>query len=78
MNSRLKALIVVASVATLSPFAAGSAQDPKPMMMAGVTVKTTTLGPTLVDPKGMTLYTWDNDKEANKSACNGHGVGGHR
>ena len=20
--------------------------------------------------KGMTLYTWDNDKEANKSSCN--------
>ncbi len=25
----------------------------------------------LADAKGMTLYTWDNDKEANKSACNG-------
>ena len=25
----------------------------------------------LTDAKGMTLYTWDNDKEANKSACNG-------
>jgi predicted lipoprotein with Yx(FWY)xxD motif len=23
----------------------------------------------LMDAKGMTLYTWDNDKEANKSAC---------
>jgi predicted lipoprotein with Yx(FWY)xxD motif len=23
----------------------------------------------LTDAKGMTLYTWDNDKEANKSAC---------
>ena len=26
----------------------------------------------LMDAKGMTLYTWDNDKEANKSACNGN------
>jgi predicted lipoprotein with Yx(FWY)xxD motif len=25
----------------------------------------------LTDAKGMTLYTWDNDKEANKSSCNG-------
>ena len=28
-------------------------------------------GGMLQDAKGMTLYTWDNDKEANKSACNG-------
>ena len=26
----------------------------------------------LADTKGMTLYTFDNDKEANKSACNGN------
>ena len=26
----------------------------------------------LMDNKGMTLYTFDNDKEANKSACNGN------
>ncbi|HEY4126108.1 MAG TPA: hypothetical protein VGM36_15905, partial [Rhizomicrobium sp.] len=25
----------------------------------------------LMDAKGMTLYTWDNDKQANKSSCNG-------
>jgi predicted lipoprotein with Yx(FWY)xxD motif len=25
----------------------------------------------LMDAKGMTLYTFDNDKEPNKSACNG-------
>lgn len=25
----------------------------------------------LTDAKGMTLYTWDKDKEANKSACEG-------
>jgi len=29
-------------------------------------------GGMLTDAKGMTLYTWDNDKEANKSACNGN------
>ena len=28
-------------------------------------------GGMLTDAKGMTLYTWDNDKEANKSSCNG-------
>src|SRR5712672_4361572 len=28
-------------------------------------------GGMLQDAKGMTLYTWDNDKEANKSSCNG-------
>ena len=27
---------------------------------------------TLTDAKGMTLYIFDNDKEANKSACNGN------
>ena len=26
----------------------------------------------IVDAKGMTLYTWDKDKEANKSACEGN------
>ena len=29
-------------------------------------------GGMLTDAKGMTLYTWDNDKEANKSACEGN------
>ena len=28
-------------------------------------------GGMLQDAKGMTLYTWDNDKEANKLSCNG-------
>jgi predicted lipoprotein with Yx(FWY)xxD motif len=72
MNSRLSALIIAASVA-LSPFAAASAQgaSQKQMMMAGVTVKTTSLGPTLVDAKGMTLYTNGNDTIPGKSTCNG-------
>ena len=29
-------------------------------------------GGMLTDAKGMTLYTWDNDKEANKSSCEGN------
>ena len=35
------------------------------------TEKSKTLGNYLVDPKGMTLYIFDKDKEAGKSACNG-------
>ena len=30
------------------------------------------MGGILTDAKGMTLYTWDKDKEANKSACEGN------
>lgn len=37
-------------------------------MPAGVHV----MNGVLMDAKGMSLYTWDNDKEANKSACNGN------
>jgi predicted lipoprotein with Yx(FWY)xxD motif len=29
-------------------------------------------GGMITDAKGMTLYTWDKDKEANKSACEGN------
>jgi predicted lipoprotein with Yx(FWY)xxD motif len=72
MITRLKTLVAVVAVAALLPLGVGSAQDqPKPMMMAGVTVYTTSLGPTLVDAKGMTLYTWGNDTIPGKSACNG-------
>jgi len=71
MNSRLKALIVVAAVAALSPVPVASAQGSPKQMVAGVTVKTTTLGPTLVDAKGMTLYTWGNDTTPGKSLCTG-------
>lgn len=31
----------------------------------------TSKGKVLVDPKGMTLYTWDRDTTAGKSGCNG-------
>lgn len=34
-------------------------------------VAETSKGKTLVDPTGLTLYTFDNDKTAGKSACNG-------
>ena len=71
MNSRLKALIVVAAVAALLPVTVASAQGSPKQMVAGVTVKTTTLGPTLVDAKGMTLYTWGNDTTPGKSLCTG-------
>jgi predicted lipoprotein with Yx(FWY)xxD motif len=71
MTTRLKALFAAALVATLLPLSTGSAQDTTRKMMAGVTVKTTSLGPTLVDSKGMTLYTWGNDTIPGKSACNG-------
>jgi len=40
-------------------------------MMGGVQVQKTAAGPILADSKGMTLYTFDNDKVAGKSACNG-------
>ena len=50
MNNRLRVLIVAASLrgALRGRVRTGS----KAMMMAGVTVKTTSLGPTLVDAKG--------------------------
>jgi predicted lipoprotein with Yx(FWY)xxD motif len=40
-------------------------------MMGGVKVKKAAAGPILIDSKSMTLYTFDNDKVAGKSACNG-------
>jgi len=71
MNTRSKALIVAVLFAGMLPLSVGSAQDTTKKMMAGVTVRTTSLGPTLVDAKGMTLYTWGNDTIPGKSACNG-------
>jgi predicted lipoprotein with Yx(FWY)xxD motif len=40
-------------------------------MPPGVKVATTSVGPTLVDSAGLTLYSWGNDTTAGKSACNG-------
>src|SRR5689334_25370662 len=71
MITRSKAFIAAVLFATLVPLSAGSAQDTTKKMMGGVTVRTTSLGPTLVDAKGMTLYTWGNDTIPGKSACNG-------
>lgn len=71
MITRSNAFIAAVFVAALLPLSAGSAQDTTKMMMAGVTVRTTSLGPTLVDAKGMTLYTWGNDTIPGKSVCNG-------
>ena len=74
MTTRSKALIAALSLAALLPLGVASAQDTTSKaaaMPGGVTVKTTSLGPTLVDAKGMTLYTWGNDTTAGKSLCNG-------
>ena len=72
MVTRLKAVVALTAVAALLPLGVGSAPDQtKPMLMAGVTVHTTSLGPTLADAKGMTLYTWGNATIPGKSACNG-------
>jgi predicted lipoprotein with Yx(FWY)xxD motif len=46
----------------------GSAFAQKASMPAGVKVA----GGMFTDAKGMTLYTFDNDKEPNKSACAGN------
>jgi predicted lipoprotein with Yx(FWY)xxD motif len=46
----------------------GSAFAQTASMPAGVKVT----GGMFTDAKGMTLYTFDNDKEANKSACAGN------
>ena len=71
MFTRSKAFIAAVFVSALLPLRVGSAQDTTKMMMGGVTVRTTSLGPTLVDAKGMTLYTWGNDTIPGKSVCNG-------
>jgi predicted lipoprotein with Yx(FWY)xxD motif len=42
-----------------------------PTYPAGVKVEKAAAGQVLANAKGMTLYTFDNDKVAGKSACNG-------
>jgi predicted lipoprotein with Yx(FWY)xxD motif len=61
-----KATVIM--VATLAMFTIGSAaaQTPAPPASTAETAK----GKTLVDAKGMTLYTFDKDSTG-KSACNG-------
>lgn len=64
----MKQAYVVAAAAILLSLSAPAvlAQTSAPAKVAE-----TPKGKTLVDPSGMTLYTFDNDKTAGKSACNG-------
>lgn len=55
------AVAILSLSVTLSP-----AQTPAPAKVAD-----TSKGKTLVDPNGMTLYTFDRDTVAGKSNCNG-------
>ena len=56
------------SLSLLALAGAASAQDVPPPLKV---VKAGDLGMVLTGPNGMTLYTFANDKEAGKSACNG-------
>src|SRR5678815_3899966 len=58
---------IVAAALSLAFAANGAIADPPPPP-PGVKVQ----DGMLVDAKGMVLYTFDNDKEAGKSACNGN------
>ncbi len=64
---RLKMIVASALVAAaLTGYVA--AQTPAPTMPAAIKVA----AGMFTDAKGMTLYTFDNDKEANKSTCTGN------
>jgi predicted lipoprotein with Yx(FWY)xxD motif len=61
----MRRMILVASTivaVAMSGYALGQTMPAKVLATNGV----------LTDAKGMTLYTFDNDKEANKSACTGN------
>ena len=60
---RGKTILISALAVSAALFSAAIAQN----MPASVKA----MNGMLTDAKGMTLYTWDNDKEANKSACTG-------
>jgi predicted lipoprotein with Yx(FWY)xxD motif len=60
--------VVIGALLAASIVGCASAQTPAPATPAAVA--DTTKGKTLVDAKGMTLYTFDKDA-AGKSACNG-------
>jgi len=62
----MKALRVIAPAVVVAAAVGGFAIAQT--MPANVRV----MGGILTDAKGMTLYTWDKDKEANKSACEGN------
>ena len=61
---RATTLLTSAALFAVASYGIAVAADAMP---AGVKM----MGGMLEDAKGMTLYTWDNDKEANKSSCNG-------
>jgi predicted lipoprotein with Yx(FWY)xxD motif len=63
------ALVSVASSAQLMA-QGGTAAGTAAMTPAGVKVGTTSIGPTLVNDAGLTLYTFGSDSVAGKSACN--------
>jgi predicted lipoprotein with Yx(FWY)xxD motif len=60
--------ITIMAAAVLAVAASGFAVAQTPTMPAAVHVSTGMF----TDAKGMTLYTFDNDKEPNKSACTGN------
>jgi predicted lipoprotein with Yx(FWY)xxD motif len=62
----MRAMTVLASAVALSAaiYGIGVAAEATPAAVHA-------MNGMLTDAKGMTLYTWDNDKEANKSSCNG-------
>ena len=63
----MRGMILVASAA-FTIVVSGYAVAQTPAMPAAVKVA----GGMFTDAKGMSLYTFDNDKEANKSACAGN------
>src|SRR5258705_7230731 len=63
-GGRLMRAITIVAAAVLAVAASGSAIAQTPTMPAAVHVSSGML----TDAKGMTLYTFDNDKEPNKSA----------
>ena len=64
MFTSIKILIATAAAAALLSGCAGVGQPEHK-------IADTSLGKVLATKDGMTLYTFDNDKEAGKSACNG-------
>jgi predicted lipoprotein with Yx(FWY)xxD motif len=64
IKMRATTLLTSAALFAVASYGIALAADAIP---AGVKM----MGGMLEDAKGMTLYTWDNDKEANKSSCNG-------
>ncbi len=64
--TRLGMAVVLLLAISVSSFGAEKAKVP-----AGVKVKKIAAGEIFADSKGMTLYTFDRDTAAGKSACNG-------